>query len=331
MASSPVRLPIDIDMRVAINGGRKGNRLCPDELHCAIGGRPPDTEPSLAVYPDHAHCFGCGWHGGIIRWVMDVARVPYREALEIIRSGRIPQGTTAGRRLPQAGKANPPAIPTELTGMSLQDIVYAGQRGISARRDKRAYLHSRCLTDDTIDAFWIGWHDGWYIIPVRNEVGTTVSIKCRRDPMYNGGPRYWQIGEATVFNPSAIIQARMSRRPLLICEGEFDTILATQVGFLAATYTGGQGSLVNLASQIENTCALLCLDADEVVRNGRYLTKAQEPIARAFGNRIIRWPDGWGGTGRKDITDFVARYGESALLAIVDSSLAALTDSQEIW
>jgi DNA primase len=41
-------------------------------LHRRPGGQPAmvhcpwhadDRTPSLAVYGDHAHCFGCGWHG----------------------------------------------------------------------------------------------------------------------------------------------------------------------------------------------------------------------------------------------------------------------------
>jgi hypothetical protein len=30
-----------------------------------------EQTPSFRIYPDHAHCFGCGWHGDQIRWLTD--------------------------------------------------------------------------------------------------------------------------------------------------------------------------------------------------------------------------------------------------------------------
>lgn len=43
-----------------------------------------DHSPSLAVYDDHAHCFGCGWHGDAFAWLMQRDGLTFREALETL-------------------------------------------------------------------------------------------------------------------------------------------------------------------------------------------------------------------------------------------------------
>ncbi len=51
----------------------------------------PDGTPSCAVYHDHAHCFGCGWHADAFDLVMERDRVGFREAVRILAAqGRYP-------------------------------------------------------------------------------------------------------------------------------------------------------------------------------------------------------------------------------------------------
>lgn len=40
------------------------------------------VSPSPAHGYPFAHCFGCGWHGDVIRFVADFNRIPFDEALE---------------------------------------------------------------------------------------------------------------------------------------------------------------------------------------------------------------------------------------------------------
>ena len=37
---------------------------------------------SFAVYDDHAHCYGCGWHGDIIKWGRDYLGLSFLEAVK---------------------------------------------------------------------------------------------------------------------------------------------------------------------------------------------------------------------------------------------------------
>lgn len=41
-----------------------------------------DTNPSLAVYGDHYHCFGCGEHGDVIDWIQKRDNIGFVEAIE---------------------------------------------------------------------------------------------------------------------------------------------------------------------------------------------------------------------------------------------------------
>src|ERR1044071_5606246 len=40
-----------------------------------------ERTPSFRVYPDHAHCFGCGWHGDQLRWLMTRHRLGFAGAV----------------------------------------------------------------------------------------------------------------------------------------------------------------------------------------------------------------------------------------------------------
>ena len=56
---------------VALKRGNPAFGLCP--FHKEHTG-------SFAVYDDHAHCFGCGWHGDAITWFMEHDGLSFRDA-----------------------------------------------------------------------------------------------------------------------------------------------------------------------------------------------------------------------------------------------------------
>ena len=58
-------LPISEIVGRSVQLKRKGRTyvgLCPFHF---------EKTPSFTVYPDHAYCFGCGWHGDVFRFVME--------------------------------------------------------------------------------------------------------------------------------------------------------------------------------------------------------------------------------------------------------------------
>jgi hypothetical protein len=41
-----------------------------------------ERTPSMIVYEDHAHCFGCGWHGDVFAWWQETKGVDFVRAVE---------------------------------------------------------------------------------------------------------------------------------------------------------------------------------------------------------------------------------------------------------
>ncbi|MPT48269.1 MAG: DNA primase [Sphingobium sp.] len=76
----------------AINLGKGNNR---QRGRCPFHGSKSD---SFAIYPEkgYARCWGCGWHGDAIKFLMDHEQISFAEALSTIEGGAV-----------SGGKANP--------------------------------------------------------------------------------------------------------------------------------------------------------------------------------------------------------------------------------
>lgn len=105
------------------------------------------------------------------------------------------------------------------------------------------YLKSekRGLTDETIKNFKIGWDGKSITFPVFDKKGNLVNIRHRRDPEKEDGAKMWNEkgGSAALFNIGVL-----SKKPsfVIICEGEFDAMVAVQNGFDAVSGTAGAGT-----------------------------------------------------------------------------------------
>lgn len=72
-----------------------------------------ERTPSLHVYSDHFHCFGCGRHGDVFDWLRDVREMSFRQAFEYLggqadrASAPMPQGV--GEWCKQDTDAVPPS------------------------------------------------------------------------------------------------------------------------------------------------------------------------------------------------------------------------------
>ena len=45
-----------------------------------------DNTPSMKIYHDHYHCFGCGAHGDRIDWLMAIEKLSRAEALHLLKT-----------------------------------------------------------------------------------------------------------------------------------------------------------------------------------------------------------------------------------------------------
>jgi DNA primase len=126
--------------------GRDLKGLCP--FHA-------EKTPSFHVREDKGfyHCFGCGAHGDVIRFVMTTENLGFLEAVERL-------AREAGLSMP---KPTPEAAAAAAREARLLEVAEAAARHFAERLWRRegeaalAYLRGRGLADETIRAFGLGW------------------------------------------------------------------------------------------------------------------------------------------------------------------------------
>lgn len=126
--------------------GREFLSLCP--FH-------NDSKPSLSIVDDKGfyHCFACGAHGDVFKFLMENDGLKFMEAVEQVAA-------LAGIEVP---KASPEEQQRAERRRSLQEVVdlacrwYERQLHTSAGEAGLRYLRERGLTDETLKTFRLGW------------------------------------------------------------------------------------------------------------------------------------------------------------------------------
>ena len=112
-----------------------------------------EKTPSFYVYDDHFHCFGCGVHGDVISFVMQMEGKNFPEAVEELAS-------SAGMEVPKDTRRTQEEVAHV---RSLEDVLAATQEIWSRalyKPEGRAgldYLLGRGLTRETLETFGLGW------------------------------------------------------------------------------------------------------------------------------------------------------------------------------
>jgi hypothetical protein len=239
----------------------------------------PDRNPSFCVTAGRSewHCFGCGARGDAAALVMRLKRLTFPEAARRLSGDWLGQPVAGGRWPVVRGdhdRTSPTAghlSPTTLKGLSLSEaeaLVADGQEHLWAP-EGAAYLrclHRRGLSDPTIRAAGLGWtprvmiprRDGQGCYPVCGVVipwleGVRLTLVKIRQPE-GREPKYV---EAFRDNPRLYPSTSVVRpgAPLIVTEGEFDTLLLGQeLADLASVVTLGSAS-TRLAPEILWTIA----------------------------------------------------------------------------
>jgi DNA polymerase len=90
-----------------------------------------DPTPSLQIYPDHWHCFGCGEHGDRIDWLIRVEGMARAEAIVTIQDWIAPAKTTS---IPAEPKADKIAIAMVLWNAASSLLGSMGERYLGETR-----------------------------------------------------------------------------------------------------------------------------------------------------------------------------------------------------
>jgi len=240
-----------------------GQRVEKHKINCPF--HAGDSTPSLHVYEDGGwKCFGCGKYGDVVDFVGYLLYgdgYDYHEVIDRL-------GALEIAPLPATTTRPKPEKPANRLSITLEQVAAWNEQMPTQRR---AYWHSRGLTNETIDSFFLGWDGKRYTIPAlyrlqvfalkqrntqeyldsQREIRDAAEVQLRAihpdwtDKQINSElpsvpPKYTQIagGRVGIFNADNLWEASHA----VITEGEIDCMLMHQSGFTAVTATGGANS-----------------------------------------------------------------------------------------
>ena len=172
-----------------VRGGTDYVGLCP--FH-------DDRNPSFHVYPDRQsyRCWVCDQGGDCFRWVMEMERVPFPEALEsLARRARleIPQKKYADR----SGEGNL-AAHTKSDTLSVVEwavnLMHQALRTSRTADNAREYVEKRKLSEETVGNFRLGYHPedwNWFLEQARGRFTPAQLVSAGLIQTRNNGPGYF--------------------------------------------------------------------------------------------------------------------------------------------
>jgi DNA primase len=259
-----------------------------------------ESTPSVHVYDDGSWWdFGAGIGGDVIDFVGYLffgtgynKDVHFAEVVDRL-------GGLDIRPLP--AQVNRPAPPKPKLTIDLEQCI---DWHTTMPTQRRAYWHSRGLSDATIDSYFLGWDGRRYTIPLLYRL-VPFGVKRRQSDVADGiDAKYIMTtgSRAGIFNADVLWTADTC----VICEGEIDAMLLTQLGYRAVTSTAGAGSWkedwARFFTHVRDI--YLLFDNDKAGREGA--AKVHATLRRA---RIVTLP-----AGVKDVGDlWAAGYAASWL------------------
>ncbi len=143
------------------------------------------------------------------------------------------------------------------------------------------YLHERGLTNAVLKRNKITWDGARIVIPVFDKDGIWLFNKYRRDPALNDGPKYTYDKGST----SSLYGAEKiaSGNPIIICEGEFDSLILEAQGFVGVSSTGGAGTFkLEWFDLMAGKEVYVCFDNDKAGLQGMERVTKMHPKTKAI-------------------------------------------------
>lgn len=189
------------------------------------------------------------------------------------------------------------------------------------RAERRYLIEERGLDRDTLKEFKIGYDPlrEAYTIPVWWE-GELQNVR-RYDP--DPGPEWPKIRNVKghgvpVLYPESSLDGAAEHEQIMVCEGEWDTLLAIQHGFVAITRTGGADTWDSGWNELfADLDVIACHDMDDKGAKANLIVQT-ELAGTARSVTVLELP----GDGGYDLTDFFVEDGHTAedLMALVQQA-----------
>lgn len=179
-----------------------------------------DSEPSLLIFKDGWwRCLGCNkWGGWILLWNK------LKGQPVIVHSEK------------KIGWRGP-----DIRGFdNLEDLSYQAHLDLMQFSNFKWYLEQRGL-EGRIETNELGYHEGWYTIPVTNREGRFVTTVFRAAPHVQkvSGERYWAHSAPVPYVPDWLRFERS--KTVFVVYGMFDALTLAELGLPVMTSTAGQG------------------------------------------------------------------------------------------
>lgn len=201
----------------------------PDHFKALCPFHPDQDTPSLALYNDHYHCFGCGAHGDVIALVMALAELDFVKAIEWLLARY--DGLDAVEEIADVEIVRPTSpVPYDMLrywqGLMTDEV--------------RAWYNGRGLNDETISRFMLGWDGNNYVTPNwTGEPGQSDVYGVAFRKSDGTKPKYFGMRGRNfpeLFNRWILETATVG----YVFIGQYDVMLAVQDGMAAVTSTSGQ-------------------------------------------------------------------------------------------
>jgi hypothetical protein len=236
--------------------GVKINRKCKEwKARCPFH---TDKTASFVIYPDqHAHCFGCQWHGDVITYIKERQKCSFPEAKEILRDYHLARKIDLTQWTSEAGEllVKPGLSPDQMRewverAMQLatddtQCEQIAVPRNWKAETIKQLAVEGSLALKDDVLAF---------LYP--------EGVKRRALPWST--KRFWSEGTTGLWRASQLESAKT----IYLTEGESDAITLIDGGILDSTtqviaVPGATAFKKKWAARFTGKTANLCFDSDE--------------------------------------------------------------------
>jgi len=192
-----------------------------------------------------------GIYGGPYKWLTRVESLSHNNAVKVLEelSKRYPSNYHV-----QFQKGN-----TVVTYPRLVDIFWENGKAF------REYWYTRCLTDETIDKFRLGFFDGWFTVPVFEEY-TLKNIQMRRDFPEKKITKWYSGTGVSLWGDDVLKDSNW----VVFTEGLVDAILLRQYNIPSITTDAGSGGWREdfLVKFIRQELIYIVFDNDDAGRKG---------------------------------------------------------------
>jgi len=200
--------------------------------------------PNLTVFKERTRfkCFSCGRGGNAYNFLKERGLLPNK-----------PKKSDTPKK-----SGRPSNAPTEADVEKAHKALLKNEKAVDYLKTHRKWNKT------TIKNFKLGLKNNYITIPIYSRDNILLNIRLY-DVAKKGNAKFmsWAKGMGTRMDlfPANALTGDF----ILLCEGEPDTILAQQLGFNAAAFTGGAGSLKpdNLSALLDKKIAVI-FDVDDV-------------------------------------------------------------------